>query len=154
MWRCFSLCAAKRKHLPLYLVFLKPPSFHEPARLDNLNLLLCLPCCHYTSASRVCALMRLYEIFRSVPGEAQRVCVCACSLLCSCKSLSVSALFDPSISIGKLCRDRQTDRQTREYLSYAHRQTWLDMIRAGVVVCYSRMYLPRYGNESGIDPAH
>lgn len=39
------------------------------------------------------------------------VCVCACSRLSSCKSLSVSALFDPSISIDRRRTDGQTDRQ-------------------------------------------
>lgn len=55
--------------------------------------------------------MRLYEIFRSVPGEARRVCICALLLLCSCKSLSVyqQVLIPPFASTYTAETDRQTD---------------------------------------------
>lgn len=50
----------------------------------DLNLLLCLHQCHYTSTSYMHSLMRLYEIFKPLPGGAQSVCVCVyvCILTC------------------------------------------------------------------------
>lgn len=67
------------------------------------------------------------------------VCMCVCErpALYSCISLTVSAVFDLSLSTVKYSKTR--DRQTQEYI-YAHLQT--DMISVCIMICNCRIYHP------------
>lgn len=100
----------------------------------DLNLLLCLCQCHYTPTSYIHSLMRLYEIFKPLPGGAQSGCVCLLHI-----SECASLLFDLSVSGDKHSGVR--NRQTQEYI-YMHLYT--DTIRVGIIIYYSRAYHPRW----------
>lgn len=87
----------------------------------DLNLLsvsgVCLHQCHYTSTSYSHSLMRLYEIFKPLPGGAHSVCVCVCVRVFLHIPESVSALFDLSLSTDRYSETNKRQTDTRINLS-------------------------------------
>lgn len=97
--RCLAVWAGNRKHLVLLahvsngLKLVPVPVWLGLIRLAwGLNLLFCFHYCHDTSTFYIHSLMRLYEIFKPLPGEG--LCVFVYLLpLYSCIFLGVYQQF-------------------------------------------------------------
>lgn len=78
----------------------------------DLNLLLCLHQCHYTSTSYIHSLMRLYEIFKPLPGGVRCLSVCVRPALYPCTSLCMYQQFLISLLALTNAARQETDTGT------------------------------------------